>query len=44
MRAGYISVAAGVAIESGKLALDSGTIEIYAHAEGLKSARLKIEI
>ena len=44
MRAGYISVAAGVAIESGKLAIDSGTIEIYAHAEGLKSARLKIEI
>ena len=44
MREGYISIAAGVAIVNGSPAINNGTIEIYAQADGLKSARLKIEI
>ncbi|MBQ8743028.1 MAG: DUF4982 domain-containing protein [Clostridia bacterium] len=44
MRAGYISVAAGVAIERGCHVSQHGTIEIYAHSQGLKSARLQIKI
>jgi len=44
MRAGYISVAAGVAVEKGIPVGESGTIEVYAHAEGLQSARLKVEV
>ena len=44
MREGYITVAAGVAVKRGVLVGDHGVIEIYARAEGLKSARIKIEI
>lgn len=44
MREGYISVAAGVAITGGAPVADGGVIEIYAHADGLQSARLKITI
>ena len=44
MRAGLITVAAGVEVQNGKAVGEHGTIEIYAHAEGLKSARLKIEL
>lgn len=44
MRGGYISVAVGVATERGCLVGESGSIEVYAHAEGLKSAKIKINI
>ena len=44
MREGYISVAVGVAIERGKPVSNDGIIEIYAHAEGLKSAKMRIKI
>ncbi len=44
MREGYISVAAGVRVDYGYLVGQHGVIEVYAHAPGLKSARIKIEI
>lgn len=44
MREGYISVAVGVAVERGRLVGTSGEIEVYAHADGLESARLKIKL
>jgi beta-galactosidase len=43
MREGYISVTAGIAITEGHPVGEHGTVEVYAHADGLKSARLKIE-
>ena len=44
MHAGTITVAAGVAISSeGAYIGAHETIEVYARAEGLKSARLKVE-
>ena len=43
MREGLISVTVGVNLAQGAPVADSGTIEIYAHAEGLKSAKLKLE-
>lgn len=44
MREGYISVAAGVATERGVPVIQNGIIEIFAHAEGLTSAKLTIKL
>ena len=42
MREGYISIAVGVSTEEGKYSAESGVIELYASAEGIKGAKLKI--
>ena len=44
MRAGYISVALGIAQTKGTPVCEHGTIELYAHSQGLCSAKIKIEI
>lgn len=44
MREGYISVAAGVATINGAPVSQKGTIQVYARAQGLEPARLKIEV
>ena len=42
MRAGAIGVAVGVATERGKRTAESGVIEVYANAEGMRGAKLCI--
>lgn len=44
MREGYISVAAGVAIERGAPVTQNGIIEIFAHSDDLTSAKLTIKL
>ena len=44
MREGYVSAAIGVAEFRGAFVGEEGTIEVYAKAEGLAPARLKIKI
>lgn len=44
MREGYISVAVGVSLQKGCPIGEKGIIEVYAHADGLESARIKIKI
>lgn len=44
MRAGYISLAAGIAIDRGIPVSESGAIEIYAQSPGLESAKITIKM
>ena len=44
MRAGLISVAAGVRTDKGGFVAESGVIELYAQSPGLESARLRIPV
>ena len=44
MRAGLISVAAGVRTDKGDFVAESGVIELYAQSPGLQSARLRIRV
>ena len=44
MRAGYVTAAVGVAEYRGALIAEEGTIEVFAKADGLAPAKLKIKI
>jgi hypothetical protein len=44
MRAGYASAAVGVAEYRGAFVAEEGTIEVFAKADGLQPAKLRIKI